>query len=95
MVEKGHLKEWRKQGRGGGGAGAGARRARKTKGVPKVQRRCQPEHLEVPPKGGWLSYRVLGGGLRLLQERMQEGLHHSPKRGCSELGSPQLPGLLA
>lgn len=25
---------------------------------------------------------------------MQGGTHHSPKRGCSELGSPQPPGLL-
>lgn len=35
MVEKGHLKEWRKQGRGGGGGRGGGQESKKNEGCTK------------------------------------------------------------
>ena len=56
--------------------------------------RSQPEPLEVASKGGQLSIPPWGRA-GLFHGHMQGGLRHSPKRGCSELGGPQPPRLLA
>ena len=63
------------------------------KGVPKVQSKVPARASGSRPQER--PAQLPGGGLGLLQEPMREGPHHSPKRGCSELGSPQLPGVLA
>lgn len=96
MEEKGHLKEWRES-KGGPWAGGGGRgqESRENEGRAKCPEQGASRSIGSCPIERLAQLPGPKGRLGLLPERMQEGLPDSPKKGCSKLESPQLPGLLA